>query len=295
MSKKRLLWLGYGDIAKRCFPILAKQQFEVSAVCRSDKVAVPSVSLIKGDLSHFDFVRDLLEIQPEYIVLTLTPVNRSAEGYRESYLRITHNLIDACLASNVSPKKVLFVSSTSVYHQQDGSCVDESSVTKPTRETAKILLESEKVLRNSNLDVLCLRFSGIYGQGRTRLIQQVLSGIGGGEQWTNRIHSEDCAHIIAFLIEQAQAGVSLPETILASDDTPVPSRELRDWIAQSLGLGKGHLRHSEELSSHKNKRCANSLLSSMGYRFIYPSYREGFQAQLESTCLHLKALQEQTQ
>ena len=44
------------------------------------------------------------------------------------------------------PKKFVYTSSTSVYGQTDGSQVKESSPTEPLAETAKVLLETEKVL-----------------------------------------------------------------------------------------------------------------------------------------------------
>jgi nucleoside-diphosphate-sugar epimerase len=177
-----------------------------------------------------------------------------------------------------------------VYHQQDGQWVDEQSDCSPSRETAQVLLETEKALLESGIKVTCLRFSGIYGGGRKHLVKQVLSGNGGGSQWTNRIHSEDCALVIAFLIARASKELSIPNILNATDDCPVPAREVRSWIAKRLGVSASTLRFED--SEAKNKRCRNTLLKSLGYRFKYPSFREGFSAEFSKED-YLKNIREQ--
>ena len=74
----------------------------------------------------------------------MSPPGGDAEDYRQVYLQGTRNLIE-WLAPN-PPKKFVYTSSTSVYGQTDGSQVKESSPTEPLVETAKVLLETEKVL-----------------------------------------------------------------------------------------------------------------------------------------------------
>ena len=66
------------------------------------------------------------------------------DDYRQVYLQGTRNLIE-WLGPN-PPKKFVYTSSTSVYGQTDGSQVKESSPTEPLVETAKILVETEKLL-----------------------------------------------------------------------------------------------------------------------------------------------------
>ena len=283
MSKKRLLWLGYGDIAEKCLPLLRAQACEITAVCRSEKQAPVYADLVRGDLGDFGFITELLAQGFEHIVITLTPGGRDEDAYRASYLRVAEHLAEFFQTKHLSskPKQLIFVSSTSVYHQQDGSWVTEASETLPMRDTAIVLLEAEKVLLDLDFDVQCLRFSGIYGGKRNFLIKQVLAGNGGSDQWTNRIHSEDCAGVIAFLVGLAAKGAELPTRLLASDNHPVESREIRSWIAKKLELPLNHLRYSESESRVQNKRCNNALLRSLGYEFLYPTFREGYEKQLD--------------
>ena len=77
-------------------------------------------------------------------VVNCVAAGGNAENYREVYLQGTRNLIE-WLAAN-PPKKFVYTSSTSVYAQNDGSQVVESSPTEPLAETSRILVETEKVL-----------------------------------------------------------------------------------------------------------------------------------------------------
>ena len=55
------------------------------------------------------------------------------EAYRSVYVDGLSNALAA-----VEPRRLLFVGSTSVYAQVDGRWVDETSETKPERETGRI-------------------------------------------------------------------------------------------------------------------------------------------------------------
>ena len=283
MSKKRLLWLGYGDIAARCIPKLLAQRFEVCAVSRSEKPVPEGCDHRIGNLSNLDFVQSLLNEPADFIAVTLSPDERNAPAYKKTYLETAKQLVAACELKQNRPSQIVFVSSTSVYHQQSGEWVNENSSTQPKRETAQILLQAEHCLLDSGLPVCCLRFSGIYGDGRKHLIEQVLKGAGGDAQWTNRIHSSDCARVLAFLFELARDGQVLPTHLLASDLQPIRSSEIRAWMAQTLGLPSGHLHPTGATDTQRmNKRCDSAQLRALGYEFEFPSYREGYLAQLKA-------------
>src|SRR5690606_24982960 len=113
-----------------------------------------------------------------------------------------------CRAIRSSPvRRVLFASSTAVYGQDDGSWVDETSPTEPRRFTGRCLLEAEALLAGSGLGFSNVRFAGIYGPGRGRLLSQVLDGsavFGSEPHITNRIHRDDCAGFLQHLIGMSQ-------------------------------------------------------------------------------------------
>jgi len=80
----------------------------------------------------------------DWVVNCVSSTGGNAEDYRQVYLQGTRNLIEWLSAS--LPKKFVYTSSTSVYGQTDGSQVKETSPIEPAAETAKILVETEKLL-----------------------------------------------------------------------------------------------------------------------------------------------------
>src|SRR5208337_930015 len=92
----------------------------------------------------------------------------TAENYREVYLQGMRNLLDWLAPS--PPQKFIYTSSTSVYGQNDGSPVKESSPAEPLAETSRILVETEKVLLAAVVERkfpgVILRVAGIYGPDR---------------------------------------------------------------------------------------------------------------------------------
>ena len=92
------------------------------------------------------------------------------------------HVLDALERDGVTPRRVLFVSSTAVYGDAGGGWVDESTTPAPGGFSGRILREAEELLRSrlrgTGTAPVVLRLGGIYGPGRTRLIDQVRGGHG---------------------------------------------------------------------------------------------------------------------
>ena len=86
----------------------------------------------------------------------------SGKSMREVYLNGLRNVLDVL----PTPKRFIYISSTSIYGQSDGGWVDESSPTEPAEENGRIVLECEQLLRERLPSAIILRFAGIYGPGR---------------------------------------------------------------------------------------------------------------------------------
>lgn len=207
------------------------------------------------------------------VVYSLAAANFNHESYVEAYITGLQNTIAACEFKTV--KRLIFVSSTSVYHQNDGSQVDENSPTEPTRFNGTIMLEAEKLAAATGI-ATSVRFSGIYGPGRNRLIERVRNGQCTHESntvFTNRIHSDDCSAVLAHLIMQD----SLPSILLGSDSQPAKSTEVEGYIADQLGIEK---RYADTSAGTRriagSKRCCNRLLLDTGFKFNYPDYKAGY-------------------
>jgi nucleoside-diphosphate-sugar epimerase len=99
-------------------------------------------------------------------------------------------------------KKVLFVSSTSVYSDED-KVVTEETIPNPDTESGKQLLECEKLLQdNSHFETTILRFGGLIGEDRNPIhFLAGRSNIENPDAPINLIHQEDCIGIILKIID----------------------------------------------------------------------------------------------
>jgi nucleoside-diphosphate-sugar epimerase len=202
-------------------------------------------------------------------------------SYRRAYVDGLRHVLDALAARGVAPRHAFFTSSTGVYAQDDGSAVDESSPTEPTGFRGTLMLEAERVLAASALPYTVLRLGGIYGPGRTRMIESVRSGRATrrpGRHFGNRIHRDDAAGALAHLVTQALHGVAVPPLLIGVDHEPADEAEVLGWIATQIDVAPPPVGEGEPVTT--GKRCANARLLASGYRFAYPTFREGYGAEL---------------
>ena len=269
----KILLAGCGDIGKRTAMQLAGHQ--CFGLRRQPDELPSSIQPIAGDMTNTDQLVGILDQQFDVVIVTLTPDSFTEQAYRESYLAGAQALASAMDLVSSRPKLVLWVSSTSVYGNSQGKWVDESSPTLPESFSGKVLLEAEQVIRALPCCYSIVRFSGIYGPGRERLLSQVRAGKGRPaepQQWSNRIHADDCAGILAHLIDHFADGLGLDPVYIGSDCSPVTQHDLRNWMAAQLGVTV-----EDEIVAQKSiRRCSNQRLLQAGYKFIYPSYKEGY-------------------
>ena len=150
------------------------------------------------------------------------------------------NVLDAVLASGASVRRVLFVSSTAVYGDAGGGWIDERTTPEPGGFSGRIIREAEELLhsrlRGTGITPVVLRLGGIYGPGRTRLIDQVRGGtavIPAASRFTNRIHRDDAAAAIVHLC--TMDAVPAP-VYLGVDNEPAELGEVLGFLAAELGL-----------------------------------------------------------
>lgn len=207
----------------------------------------------------------------------------SADRFEEAAYRAAYpEGLTAALAEfggrEAPPRHVFFVSSTSVYAQRDGETVDEASPTEPTGFSGQLMCEAERVLLDHPLPGTVVRFSGIYGPGRDRLIRQVGEGRiapPSPAMYTNRIHRDDCAGVLAHLIGRVLEGEEIDDLYLATDCEPAPLHDVMAWLARQLKVEATETIQSP-LRRRASKRCGNARLLESGYQFRYPTFREGY-------------------
>jgi nucleoside-diphosphate-sugar epimerase len=199
--------------------------------------------------------------------------------YRAAYVDGPKNVLAALAKAGATPSRIIFTSSTGVYHQSDGEWVDENMPTNPDSFSGQAMLEGERIIQDSGVDAYAIRFGGIYGPGRDRLIRSVRDGnttMPPSASYLNLIHRDDCARALDHLLFSD----ATPGVYIGVDDEPVDRRELYAWIADTLGVERPTPSSESEASARtarSNKRCSNARLKESRFEFEYPTFREGLQ------------------
>jgi nucleoside-diphosphate-sugar epimerase len=271
-----VLIAGCGDLGTELGLRLSAGGHRVVGLRRRADLLPPPLVGLRGDLRG-----DLPPLPDDvgFLVHAATADRRTEEAYRATYLDGLTNVLDALDRAGASPARVLLVSSTAVYGVDDGSEVDEATPTRPSTVTGEVLLLAEQTLRERVPGAVVLRLGGIYGPGRTRLIDQVRDGtavVPDPPVHTNRIHRDDAAAACQHLLTE----VPDPAPVyLGVDHEPAERGEVLRFLAHQLGLPDPPT-GPETRSRGGDRRCRNTALLSTGFRFTYPTFREGYRAVL---------------
>ncbi|GMU46760.1 MAG: hypothetical protein AMXMBFR26_15420 [Porticoccaceae bacterium] len=268
----RVLLAGCGDLGTALAARLVAAGHRVTALKRTPPAPpVPGVDYRCADLTRK--APDLAGATFDQAFVILAPGARDAAAYQALYVHGIARLAEA-FAGRVG--HWFFVSSTSVYGQRHGEWVDEDSPTEPATATARCLLAAERRLAASGAPATTIRFSGIYGPGRERLLRQIAAGEPvqyDPPTYTNRIHREDCIGALELLHRRALEGRPLAPVYLASDDCPAPLGMVARGLASALGLPPPP---PQAGTGEQNKRCRNDRIKALGHRLQFPDWRAGY-------------------
>lgn len=241
---------------------------------------------LRLDVAQRDDLREtMLELKSRHrldaVVYCVSAGSPDDHAYRLAYHDGLRNILD-----HIAPEtRLLFVSSTGVYPEDDGQWVDESAPIDPeTLAPSRQELFAGERLVQSRPNSVVTRFSGIYGPGRTRMISVARSLpnplIIRNRDYTNRIHVEDGARAVAHLLE-----LQRPENLYCvTDHDPAPQHEVLLWLREQMSLQKPNVQFesrgsivstADELQA-TNKRISNTRLLDAGFQFKYPTFREGY-------------------
>ena len=271
----RVLIAGCGYVGRALAARLAGEGHEVFALRRSDSPPIAAVTSIRADLTDVDALRGLPP-RLDAIVYMASAGGTDDRAYRSAYVDGLRYLLAAVDGQPI--RRVIFTSSTGVYAQSNGEWVDEESVTEPAHFSGRRLLEGERLLRASRFPAVTVRLAGIYGPDRARLIDRVGNGeapIPGRPIYANRIHRDDCVGVLRHLM-----ALERPDPLyLAGDEEPAEIGEVLRWLAARLGAPEPHVDSQEtgmRYGRTSNKRVRSARLRASGYRFRFPTFREGY-------------------
>jgi len=284
MARVLIAGCGYTGIALA--KLLTSEGHSVWGLRRHPEVLPDTIHPLKADLFDPDSLT-LIPPKLDFVFYTAAAERTDDASYQAAYVTGIQNLLNHLSETHQQLRRIFFTSSTAVYAQTGGEWVDETSETVPREFSGRRLLEGEERLLRGPFTATVVRMAGIYGPSRTRLIDQVRRGEAvcqtGGPRYTNRIHRDDCAGVLQHLMR-----LSSPEALyLGTDNEPEDQADVLRWLARRLGspLPRSESGVPSGRESKSNKRCRNSRLLQSGYSFLYPTFREGYEAILAEIAL----------
>jgi len=282
----RMLIAGCGYVGSALAKMWIEDGHEVFGLKRDPSALPRGVRGVEADLLRPESLGSLPE-RIDVAVFAAGAKRHDADAYRAVYLDGLGNLLRVLREIGEKPRRVLFTSSTAVYGQRRGEWLDESSSTRPERFSGEIMLLAERLVGASPFPGTVLRLGGIYGPGRTQLVERVRAGEAvlraGPPHFGNRIHRDDAAAAIRHLL-----GLAEPAPLyLGVDCEPADESVVLRWLAERLGAPEPLAIDPRDAAPGPtrragSKRCSNARLLESGFSFRYPSFREGYGALIDA-------------
>lgn len=230
-GRPRLLVVGCGDVGMRLLPLL-RDRFRVFAVtsqpARMAELRAAGAVPVLANLDQPDSLHRLKGLADTVVHLAPPP----SEGERD---RRTRNL------AAILPRHgtVVYVSTTGVYGDCGGAHFDETRPVAPKNARAVRRVDAEQVLRHwarqAGARLAILRVPGIYAADRLpveRLRQGTPALLPDDDPYTNHIHADDLAQIIALAVFRAA-----PQRVYHTvDDSDMKMGDYFDAVADAFGL-----------------------------------------------------------
>ena len=279
----KILIVGLGDLGAEIARQLLQLHIGVIGLRRSvspDHDKNISMEMIAADVTRPASLAVLQTIEPQIIVYCVAASGQTDAEYQAAYVEGLRNVL-ATQQRNTQLRHVFFVSSTRVYGQDTDELLDESIAALPSDFGGKRLLEGEQLLQSLACGYTVLRLSGIYGPGRLRMINLAKAPDRWPPQnsWSNRIHRDDGAAFIVFLIRQVMAGQAIQNCYIVTDCKPTPQYEVLTWLAEQIGLPQ-FVAPTSVVSAKGGKRLSNQSMLATGFKLQYPDYQAGYRTLL---------------
>tara|TARA_R110002111_G_scaffold247140_4_gene310151 strand:+ start:46630 stop:47544 length:915 start_codon:yes stop_codon:yes gene_type:complete len=301
------LIIGCGYVGLQVAQKWREQGHTVSALTRSETRAEEfrsrGIQPVMGDITQPESLQKLPEADT---VLYAVGFDRSANQSRhEIYVTGLDHVLTEIKGRT---KKIIYLSSTSVYGQSAGEWIDETSPCEPQRENGQICLEAEQLFEKQGLlpagkqrgtaTAVILRLAGIYGPQRLLArMEQIRAGEplqGSPDAYLNLIHVTDIVNTIL----KCDTDIQMESHYLVSDSCPITRQEYYQTLARLLNAPfprfsvdepaqpvlKSNRAHSTERAAGLNKRCSNlRLRGDLGVKLVYPTIKEGLPQAIENT------------
>ncbi len=181
--------------------------------------------------------------------------------------------------------RLIYASTSGVYGDCGGACIDETRPVRPDNARAKRRVSAETQLRGATrrgvLSASIVRIPGIYAGNRlplARLHKRTPALAPADDVYTNHIHADDLAAILVLAIRRAR-----PQRVVhASDDSDLRMGDYFDLVADAFGLPRVPRVSREQAEAQlepmmlsfmrESRRLQNTRLrDEMRYALRYPS------------------------
>jgi nucleoside-diphosphate-sugar epimerase len=283
IARPRVLILGCGDVGMRLLPLL-RVRFRVFAVTsqatRCDELRAAGAVPLLADLDQPASLARLARLA-RYIVHLAPP---QAEGLKDQR---TRNLT-AILPDHAT---FVYVSTTGVYGDCSGALANETRTVNPQNARARRRVDAEQVLRawarRSGSRLSILRVPGIYAADRLpleRLKKGTPALLPQDDVYTNHIHADDLARIVALALFRAQHC----RIYHAVDDSDMKMAEYFDAVADAAALPRPPRLPRSELEMaisptllsfmSESRRLTNTRIKAeLDVRLRYPQVQDALQ------------------
>jgi nucleoside-diphosphate-sugar epimerase len=231
LGRPRILIVGCGDVGMRLIPLL-RSRFRVFALTsqseRLSELRSAGVIPILGNLDSPQSLYRLKGLADIVVHLAPPPMQGSLD-------QRTRNLVA------ILPRhgRLVYVSTTGVYGDCKGAYFDETRPVAPVNARAERRVDAERVLRrwarHHEGKLSILRVPGIYAADRLpleRLRQGTPALLDSDDVYTNHIHADDLAQIIALALFRAQP-LRIYHTV---DDSALKMGDYFDQVATAFKL-----------------------------------------------------------
>ncbi len=271
MSKNTISILGCGWLGLPLGEFLIKKGYSVKGsttdVAKFEILAEKGITPFQVQISDTEIAGNNLDafFDSEILIINFPPKRR--EDIVQYFTAQNELLIHQLNASSV--KKVLFVSSTSVYPDLNRAVFEDETV-EPLKESGKALKQVENLLfSHPNFETTIIRFSGLIGYDRMpgRFLANKVN-VENGDAPINVIHQDDCIALITQIIEQNVWG----EIFNACSDRHPTRKEYYTKAANQIGLIPPTF--IEEKNIKFKIIVTDKIKNRLNYSFIYPNPME---------------------
>ncbi len=278
----KILIVGCGDLGSAIATCL-QQNHEVIGL-RLGSLQLPhGMQTIQADVTQPDTLTALEKLNPNFIIYCVSASAQTDENYKAIYVDGLKNIL-ATQQANQQLQHVFFVSSTRVYGQNNSEILDENTPAISVDFGGERLLEAENVLKGMPCKATSMRLSGVYGESRLYLVNMAkdLTRWPKENHWSNRVHRDDAAGFIAFLVEHASRNHEVADCYIVTDDMPTQQYEVLAWLAKQQGIDTSNIKAP---IAQGGKRLSNLRLRATGFQLQYPNYQAGYSPILQNLIL----------